>query len=255
MDAVNTTHVLIVLSVVAVLYAAWMMYFTMRESRRSEKDGKTGGTSSPPEKKRKEDIVGKSRFVLPSRRHSQPLTAIESENENRIANDDIFAQENVPQHPRQIAPEELDDVFGIPPEGEANDPLDMDYPLYEVKPFPEEEADEPEDEEETDDSIRADKSYAQGASFEELGEAYRRVVHNPSMTDEQKEETGRILLNLKETDMYGVIISGKPEREDKVTALIDTYLSAFHKRMAEGSAESQPPQGTVPTGFNVRDFV
>lgn len=255
MGAVNSTHVLFVLSAVAVLYALWMMYFTVRESRRDRNTGKQGGNAPPTEKKRKGDIVGKSRFVLPSRRHSQPLTAIESENENRIENEDIFVPENVPQHPRQIAPEELDDVFGLPPKGEANDPLDLCYPLYEVKPFPEEEAENENDEDETDDSLRAEKSYAQGASFEELGEAYRRVVHNPSMTDEQKEETGRILLNLKETDMYGVIISGKPEREDKVTALIDTYLSAFHRRMSDGSAESQSPQGAVPSGFNVRDFV
>ena len=257
MEAINGHRALIVLSVVAVLYAAWMIWYFMRGNRRGGKQGKTGGESSPPSgKKRKGDIVGKSHFVLPEQSHSQPLTAIESESENRTGNEDIFAQENVPQHPRQISPEELDDVFGVPPAGEANEPLDLDFPLY-VESFPEEDTEdaEEEDEDETDDSPSMGKSYAQGASFEELGEAYRRVVHNPIITEDQKEETGRILLNLKGTDMYGIIVSGKPEREDRVRELIDTYLSAFDKRISEKSAESPPPQGDIPSGFNVRDFV
>ena len=147
-------------------------------------------------------------------------------------------------------------MFGVPPEGETNEPLDLDYPLYEVEPFPEENADDPDDEDddETDDLPPRGKFSAQGVSFEELGEAYRHVVQNPIIADDEKEETGRILLNLKGTDMYGIIVSGKSEREDKVTSLIETYLSVFHKRMTGESAESEPSQGDVPSDFNVRDF-
>ncbi len=49
MDAINPTYVLIFLTVVAVLYAAWMVYFTMRESRRAngkERKGKETTSSS-----------------------------------------------------------------------------------------------------------------------------------------------------------------------------------------------------------------
>ncbi|MFA7136053.1 MAG: hypothetical protein WC125_09380, partial [Bacteroidales bacterium] len=95
---------------------------------------------------------------------------------------------------------------------------------------------------------------AQGVSFEQMGEAYRHVVHNPTITDEQKEETGRVLLNLKGTDMFEAIVSGQPGGGDKVDILINTYLTAFQKKVAERSAESLSPQGEVPTGFDVRMY-
>lgn len=66
-----------------------------------------------------------------------------------------------------------------------------------------------------------------GVSFEQMGEAYRHVVHDPPSTDEQREETGRVLLGLKQTDMFEVIVSGRPDGNDRVKSLIDTYLSAF----------------------------
>lgn len=258
MDAINPTHVLIVLSAVAIAYALWMMYFTMRESRRINKPGqKDKSTALSGEKRKKGDIVGKSRFVLPSGR-SRPEAAVVTENERDTGKENIFAPANVPEHPRQIAPEELDEVFGQVPEGETNEPLNIDFPLYES--FPEEDAeevDEPEfddEEDENEDYPFEGKTYAQGVSFDQLGDAYRHVVHNPTITDEQQEETGRILLNLKGTDMFEYIVSGPPEREDKVTTLIDTYLSAFNKRIAAESAESPSPQGDFPSGFDVRDF-
>ena len=88
-----------------------------------------------------------------------------------------------------------------------------------------------------------------GLVFEQMGEAYRHVVHDPPSTDEQREETGRVLLGLKQTDMFEVIVSGRPDGNDRVKSLIDTYLSAFHRRMSERSAESPSPQGSVPRGF------
>ena len=99
------------------------------------------------------------------------------------------------------------------------------------------------------------KPVAQGVSFEQMGEAYRHVVHNPTITDEQKEETGRVLLNLKGTDMFEAIVSAQPGKGDKVDILINTYLTAFQKKIAERSAESLPPQGEAHSGFDVRDFM
>jgi len=256
MDAVNTSHVLWLLLVVAVVYAVWMVYYLTRESRRTAAAEKKGGSAnSSGSRKRKGDIVGKSRFVLPSRSHSQPLTATASENENRTENQDIFAPVSVPEHPRQIPPDELDEVFGMAPEGEANEPLDIELPPDQIT-FPDDEADYFNDEDdENEDLPYRGKQSAQGFNFDQLGEAYRHVVHNPIISNEQKEETGRVLLNLKGTDMLGAMVSGLPEREDKVSSLIDTYLSAFHKRNAESSAESQSPQGDLPLGFDVRNYV
>jgi len=263
MGAITQTHVLIVLSAVAIAYAAWMMYFTMRESRRTDKPGRKDKGNSPAsgEKRKKGDIVGKSRFVLPVSGQPSPQAAVAPENETDTKKEDNFAPANVPEHPRQIAPDELDDVFSQVPEGEDNEPLDIDFPLYES--FPEEDEEDEEepdfgfddDEDENEDYPSEGKSYAQGVSFDQLGDAYRHVVHNPTITDEQQQETGRILLNLKGTDMFEYLVSGQPGRENKVKSLIDTYLSAFNKRIAAESAESPSPQGDFPSGFDVRDYV
>lgn len=256
MGAISTTGVLVFLTVVAVLYTFWMMYFTLSESRRNRKRPKPDNKVSPADKKSKGDIVGKSRFVLPRSGQPLPKAAVESERESDKEKENIFAEENVPEHPRQVAPDELDEVFGAVPEGEDNLPLDIDYPLY-VEPFPEEEAEEPDDEDENEDEDLplVGSPSARGVSFDQLGDAYRRVVHNPSITEEDKEDTGRILLSLRHTDMFEAIVSGFPEREDKVATLIDAYLSAFHKRTVERSAQSPSVQGDLPEGFNVRDYV
>lgn len=256
MDAITTTEVLVFLSVVAVLYTFWMMYFILAESRRNRKRPKPDNKVSPPDKNSKEDIVGKSRFVLPLYGQPMPKAAVESETESDKKKENIFVPENVPEHPRQVATDELDEVFGAVPEGEDNKPLDIDYPLY-VEPFPEEEAAERDDENEDEDEDLplVGSLSARGASFDQLGDAYRQVVHNPSITEEEKEDTGRILLSLRHTDMFEAIVSGFPEREDKVTTLIDAYLSAFHKRTAQGSAQSPSVQGDLPEGFTVRDYV
>jgi len=255
MITINSHTILVLLIVFAVVYAVWTMVYLTGEKRRSGKTEKktNGAKEQNPAKRKKGDIIGKSRFVLPLSGHPQPEAAVVPETESDTKKENIFAPASVPEHPRQIAPEELDDVFGAVPEGETNEPLDIDYPLQ-VKPFPEEEAEETEDEDESEDLPFKGKPVAQGVSFEQMGEAYRHVVHNPIITDEQKEETGRVLLNLKGTDMFEAIVSGHPERGDKVDILMNTYLAAFQKKVAERSAESLSPQGEAHSGFDARNF-
>ncbi|MDD2437170.1 MAG: hypothetical protein PHG27_09205 [Massilibacteroides sp.] len=254
MIVINSHTILVLLIVFAVIYAAWTMIYLNRLGKKVKK--KDDAKEQNPAKRKKGDIIGKSQFVLPLSGQSPPEATVVSETELDTKKENIFAPASVPEHPRQIAPEELDDVFGAVPEGETNEPLDINYPLQ-VKPFPEEEADEAEeteDEDESEDLPIRGKPVAQGVSFEQMGEAYRHVVHNPTITDEQKEETGRVLLHLKGTDMFEAIVSGNPEQDDKVDILINTYLTAFQKQIAERSAESLTPQGEVPEGFDVRMY-
>ena len=71
---------------------------------------------------------------------------------------------NVPEHPRQIPPEDLDEVFGVAPEGEPNEPLEIDFPLYDES-FPDADAEEPdydEDEDDTEELPLLGRSLAQG---------------------------------------------------------------------------------------------
>ena len=256
MITINSHTVLVSLVVFSVVYAVWTMAYLIWEKCRFGKTEKKASDTGEqkPAKRKKGDIVGKSRFVLPLSGQSQPEATVTPETEIDTEKENIFAPASVPEHPRQIAPEELDEVFGAVPEGETNEPLDIDYPLQ-VKPFPEEEAEETGDEDESEDLPLRGKPVAQGVSFEQMGEAYRHVVHNPTITDEQKEETGRVLLNLKGTDMFEAIVSGQPGRGDKVDILINTYLAAFQKKVAERSAENETPQGVAPEGFNPRHYV
>lgn len=248
MTSMTTTCILWLLTVCAVGYALWMVWSLFRESRRSNRCPPVSGAAP-----RRKEIIGKSRFVL-DRRRSLPQAAVAAKTEKGIEKEDIFAPASVPEHPLQIPPEDLDEVFGDVPAGERNEPLDIYYPLYEES-FPDTEAEEPDDEDDTEELPLLGRSLAQGVSFEQMGEVYRHVVHDPPITDEQKEETGRLLLGLKETDMFEAIVSGCPDGNDRVKNLIDTYLSAFHRRMTAKAAESPSPQGVVPEGFDVRDYV
>lgn len=239
-------------------YALWVVVYFYVADRKTKGGRSTNREAHTSLKaRRKTDIVGKSRFVLPPRRQPQPQTAVDFENEKPNENTDIFAPASVPEHPRQIAPEELDEVFGDVPDGEANEPLNIDFPLYEnVKSFPDEQAEGPDidAEDDTEDLPLLGRTLAQGVSFEQLGEAYRLMVQDPPITNEQREETGRILLGLKGTDMFEAIVSGRPDGNDKVKNLIDTYLTAFNRQMSQRSGESPSLQGEVPAGFNVRSY-
>ena len=221
----TTTCILRLLTVCAVGYALWAAWYLFRESRRSNR--RLPVSDAAP---RRREIIGKSRFVL-DRRRSLPQAAVAAKTEKGIEKEPIFAPASAPEHPRQIPPEDLDEVFGEVP------------------------AEESDDEDETEELPLLGRSLAQGVSFEQMGEVYRHVVHDPPITDYQKEETGRLLLGLKETDMFEAIVSGCPDGNDRVKNLIDTYFSAFHRRMAAEAAESPSPQGVVPEGFDVRDYV
>lgn len=244
----TTTCILRLLTVCAVGYVLWAAWYLFRESRRSNRRPPVSGAAP-----RRREIIGKSRFVL-TRRRSLPQAAVAAETEKGIEKEPIFAPARASEHPRQIPPEDLDEVFGEVPAGEQNEPLDIYYPLYEES-FPDTEAEESDDEDATEELPLLGRSLAQGVSFEQMGEVYRHVVHDPPITDEQKEETGRVLLGLKETDLFEAIVSGCPDGNDRVKNLIDTYLSAFHRRMAAEAAESPSAQGVVPEGFDVRDYV
>lgn len=256
LDAGNIPALLVVF---AILYSLWTMYYTMKLEKRHGKKGKDKDQPETEQKpaKRQNQIVGKSQFVLPQSQTTPPTmpqAATGTESEKGIEKPDIFVPSNVPEHPRIIPDDELDEVFGTPPEGEENKPLDINFPLYhEVQP---DEADDPDEEETEDyeDLPMGGRPQANGDSFENMCEAYRTVVHNPIITDKKKEETGRVLLSLKHTDMFEALVSTS-ERADTVGSLIDCYLSAFHKRMAESSGENEAPAGHVPPDFNVRSFV
>lgn len=253
MDALRTA-VPVALALFAAGYALWVARWFLRGQR-------TAGTkqASPSKAEARPAIIGKSRFTMPHRSQATPTAATGSENVKEAEKAGIFAGASVHEHPRQIPPEKLDEVFGVPPAGENNDPEPYEAPLYEEEPFPDFEAEiereMDEDEEEHDDTQPpAGRSLAKGVRFEQISEAYRTVAHDNPLTDEQQQETGRTLLGLKQTDMFEAIVSAAPDGNDKVSRLIDAYLTAFQRRIATEDAGGPSPQAPVPEGFDVRDF-
>jgi len=253
MTAITTATILVLLVSFTLIYALWTMFFFISENRRLRKENRDAMLKEQGEKKRNGDILGKSQFVL-KERISTPQTAKEADNGKDKEKENIFVPSDVPnEHSRIIPADELDEVFGEVPPGEANPPLDIDCPMPEV---PDKEVEENQYEEEEYEALQVSgRSLAEGISFEQMGEAYRTVVHNPIITEGKKEETGRVLLHLKHTDMFESMVSGEPEREDRVGGLIDSYLKAFHQRKAEQPGENKPPATSVPKGFDVRNYV
>lgn len=248
MEAGIRSVVLSLLALCAVGYTLWSACCLRRLARGTRKA--EGGNPAPRtggEPRR--EIIGKSRFVLP-RSQSQTQAATTEKTGKGDEKADIFAGASVPEHPRQIPPEKLDEVFGAPPAGEANEPDEYSLPLYEEPDY----AAEDEDDEDGGPLPLAGRPRATGESFEQIGEAYRTVVHGNPLTDEKQQEVGRTLLGLKRTDMFEAIVSAAPDGNAKVSVLIDAYLAAYERKVAAEAAGSPSPQAPVPEGFDVRKF-
>lgn len=248
MEAVKCAA-LLALTLFAMGYALWVARRFERGERKTDKE--TGKEAPQPECRHRREVVGKSRFVLPARSQPAPKAATAGKNGKADEKADIFAPANVPRHPRQIPPEKLDEVFGAPPPGESNDPMEHSMPLYEDDYAAE--TDEDEDENGGPQPIQG-RPRATGDSFEKIGETYRALVHDNPLTDEKRQEIGETLLSLKRTDMFEAIVSAAPGGEDKVKSLIDAHLAAFHKKIAARAAGSPSPPASVPDGFDVRNF-
>ena len=249
MITIDSNTILALWTVLAIVYTVWMMFYLMRSEHHTDrKEDKPKDSMPPPQtdvKPQGSDIVGKSLFVL-SERHSLPQAAISADNEKPVEKPDIFVPSNVPEHPRVIPEDELDETFGEIPEGESNDPLEIDYPLsYEAG----------ENEQEEEELLFIGGILADGVSFENMGEAYRTVAHNHQKTEEEKQDIGRVLLSMQHTDMFEALVSGLPDRESAVSSLIDTYLTAFYERQAAKAGLNENPAGSVPSDFDVRRFV
>jgi hypothetical protein len=252
---INSTHALILLTVVAVVYAGYTMYFMIRENHRADRREyrKQKTASSSSDSKPKADIMGKSKFVLTQSAPS-PQVTVAPDIEPNTRKAATFASETIPKYSRQITQDELDEVFGRAPEGESNEPLKIHHPLYFGQSLPREIADDNEDDENEDLPLRSHRR-AQGVRFEELGDAYNRVVHAPYMTTKEEVETGRILLELKHTDMFEYIVSGEHKRQNKALYLIDIYLTAFQRRMMAEDAENPESEDVIvaPQGYSISD--
>lgn len=236
---------------VVVLYALFVgIYFLRAHTRKRRKKNIVGeGTSIHETGRLKADIVGKSRFDLS---HSQPEATTSLKNEKDMEKPDIFVPSSEVKPSAEVPPEELDEAFSdTPPDNEDNEPMDIDIPLeYESDGDTEDETEE-EETEEVEGTAQA--ALASGIQFEDLGNAVRTVNRKDKATPEQKQAAGNTLLEIRQTDMFEQLVSGKPDARETVTSLMAESLAAFHKRKDKETGSTGSGR-KAPENFDIRNF-
>lgn len=232
-----------------VLYSLFLAYYFGREwwnerRRRNQK----ARTAPPP----KEDIMGKGGTV---RSHSTPNTATLIQSEKRDENDSTFAPGNreipVPRPPAAIPNERLDEVFSSDPE---DAPMEVDLafddtpdPYYGVV-----DRDERDDEREKGE-ITSVRLMATGVGFDELSRMTRTVDAPNVATISEKLDAGRVLFEVRQTDMFEAIVSGRPEKRVTAGQLMDDFRAEWRRRKrgaADGTTEE--PFEKAPDDFDPR---
>lgn len=245
-----------ILTGIILLYALFVaVYLTWLRAGRIRKKHIIGRSGSYPEGKRlKSDIVGKSRFKLsssmPLAANAKPLDSSLSEPGNAIEKAGNFALPDEGKPIAEVPPDELDEVFSDTPSGEENEPMEIDYPLeYETAP--------PEDcdEEETEEMEGlAGAMLATGVRFEDLGNVVRTLNRTEDATPRQRQKAGDTLLEIRRSDLFEQLVSGKPDAKRMVTELMAESLATFYERKDREAGISGDLK-KVPDDFNIRDFI
>jgi hypothetical protein len=240
-----------------VLYALFVAicFLRLKLAKRRKKDIVGKGTFISETGNLKTDVVGKSKFEKPATTplaaKSTPLTASLQENEKTIENSDTFVPSDEIKPSAEVPPEELDEAFSDTPPDENNEPMNIDYPLeYE----PDEPGGTDDGEEETEEvEGAAQAALASGVQFEDLGNAVRTVNGRDKATPEQKKAAGDTLLEIRQTDMFEQLVSGKPDARETVTSLMTESLAAFHRRKDKEAGNTGSGR-KAPDGFDIRNF-
>ena len=242
---------------VVVLYALFVAICLLRLklSKRRKKDIVGKGNTIPETGNLKTDIVGKSKYekvaTTPLISKSKPLATTSPENEKGIEKPDTFAPPNEVKPSVEVPPEELDEAFSDTPPEDETELMDIDYPLE----YDSDEADGTDDEEEETEEVEgtAQAALASGVQFDDLGNAVRTVNRTKEATPEEKKAAGDTLLEIRQTDMFEQVVSGKPDARETVTLLMNASLSAFHKRKDKEAGNTGSGR-KAPDSFDMRDF-
>jgi hypothetical protein len=215
-----------------------------------------------------EDIIGKSQFDL---RHSRPQATTLIQNEKRAENDSTFADGNAKTDgqtpPAAIPKERLDEAFSNPPADDLPDDPDNIDIVVDDRPEPGEEteadgyeenvdADESEDDEDTYDAeeTATGTPMATGLGFAELS-GMSRTVNNPATaTPQERHEAGRVLVEVRKTDLFEQVVSGKPEKKQTAGSLMDDFIAAYNRKKREAGEETDEQSVKAPDDFNPRAF-
>lgn len=235
------------------LYILFVVFYLLRERMLKRRKNAVKKTAFNPFRATpKEDIIGKSKFNLRQSR-TEATTLINNEKEKENAS--IFVEEEEKKNSATIPLDKLDEVFSKDDlsDKDSNEiNLEIENTPPEFEPDNDsEEIDEEETEEDTEG--RAGVSMASGLDFNNLASMMRTVETPDNATSEEKEEAGRVLVEIRKTDMFEQVVSGKPKKKVVVSSLMDDYFSAFQRKQREAE-EIVEPTVKAPTDFNVRNM-
>lgn len=224
---------------------------SVKRKRNAAKKTAFNPFKSPP----KEDIVGKSGFDL---RHSLPQATTLIKIEKREENAPIFADENAKVEtqntPATIPPSELDRVFSSDVETDNSGEIDL---VIDDKPEGEE-SDDNEDYVDTEESEEAGGlsgvSMATGVNFDDLSGMVKTVENPEAASPEEREEAGRVITEIRQTDMFEQVVSGGPKKKAIAGKLMDEHFAAFHRRKREAGEISNEQSVKAPKDFDPRAF-
>lgn len=198
----------------------------------------------------KEDIIGKSKFVLGQpRTKATTLKISDKSEEKQLTFADGNEQTHVQNIPEATPATEAENVV-LPDPAEDNSG-EIDIVIYD-EPEGEIESDEDDgiDYDETEEAVETFGSgKALGLGFDDLSGAIRTVDNADGATQEEREEAGRVLIEVRKTELFGQVASDEPKKKI-VSSLMDEYFNAYYRER-----EAQPqPAVKAPTDFNVRSF-
>ena len=198
-----------------------------------------------------EDIMGKSGFDI---RNSTPQATTLIQSEKRVENDSTFAAVNgetpAPRPPAAIPDERLDEVFATGTPG-----VDI---VIDNRPDDDDNGDDGIiDREERDDDDETAKSaprrkMATGLRFDELKSMMRTVNATDDATDAERLDAGRVLVEVRQTDMFEAIVSGQPVKRVNVGRLMDNFFSEWERRKREAEDPNDKPLEKAPDDFDPR---
>lgn len=197
----------------------------------------------------KEDIISKSKFVLGQGRTKATTLEISDKSEERqLTFADGNEQTHVQDTPGATPAAEVENV--VLPEPAEDNSGDIDI-VIENEPEGEIESDDDGiDYDETEEAGETSGSgKALGLGFDDLSGAIRTVDNADGATKEEREEAGRVLVEVRKTELFGQVASDEPKKKI-VSSLMDDYFNAYYR-----DREAQPqPAVKAPTDFNVRSF-
>ena len=237
-----------------VLYALFVVLYLLRERmQKRKKNAAKKSAFNPFHYAPKEDIIGKSKFDIRQSR-TEATTLINNEKETENAS--IFVEKEENKTSVAIPLDKLDEVFSKDDlsDKDSNEiNLEIENTPPEFEPDNNSEEIDEEENEEEDTEGRAGVSMALGLDFNNLANMVRTVETPDNATSEEKEEAGRVLVEIRKTDMFEQVVSGEPKKKVVVSSLMDDYFAAFHRKQQE-AGELDEPTVKAPKDFEVRKF-